>query len=167
MIDMKKIILSLFVINLIGCESLPKENIVPYVLSIEAENSIYKAIKNENKDSIIFYFKQLSIDKFEFDLLKGDKYSFSNRKLYVNDQFYPLIFETDYIFYSKMVDGKPLVLKFNDDTEKKSSQVKIPDIQERLINKSLYSIMRKKNILDMTIFWIVDSKGNLLETNSK
>lgn len=45
--------------------------------------------------------------------------------------------------------------------------VKIPSIEERMKNKSLYAKDRITNIIDRSIFWIVDKHGKLIETNSK
>jgi len=167
---MKKIILIIAIALCISsCATTPKERNIPYSVSIDAEYSIFKAIQNLKQDKISFYLEHISDDKFQIHLLESinENYSFSNRKLFINDKFYPLIFDTDYLFFVKTENGYPIVTKFENDDEKKFEVIKTPSISERFNNKSLYARDMKINRIDWSIYWIVDSKGNLLETNSK
>jgi hypothetical protein len=166
----KTIILIIFSLVVTNCSTIPKNNIIPYLLSIEAESSIYDNIKNSNKDSIAFYFERLSDNKFKVHLLKEgilDEYSVSNRKLFINDKFYPLIFDIDYKFYVKMKNSYPIVSKFENEDEKKSVSITMPNINERMKNRLLYIRDGRYPRIELSIYWIVDNKGNLLETNSK
>ncbi len=164
---MKKTILlflCLFLANLYS----QKTTIVPYLLNIDAENSIYKFIKTESQDSIAFYFERIEKEKIKIHFTKGDSKSLiSNRKLFINDKFYPIIFDTDYSFFVNTENDFPTVQKFEDKGERNFKVVKMPTIAERLKNKSLYAQNKIMNVIDWSTFWIVDLNGKLLETNSK
>jgi hypothetical protein len=165
----KSLYLTLVLILILSCSTLKTNKVIPYLVSIEAENSIYQAINNLNKEKIAFYFENLSDGKFKVHLIKdgiNDKYSFSNRKLFINDKFYPIIFDNDYKFFVKTENNYPIISKFEDESEKKSTVVKMPSIYERIKNRNLYIRDSKINIIDFSIYWIVDTKGNLVETNS-
>lgn len=168
---MKKIIFLIAVcVALYSCSATHNEKTIPYLVSIEVENSIQQAISNLNKESVAFYFENLPDYKFKIHLMVDgikDRYSFSNRKLFINDKFYPLIFDNDYKFFVKMENGYPVVSKFEDDTERKSTIIKMPSIDERIKNKQLFMKDSKINNIDWSTFWVVDDKGRLLETNSK
>jgi hypothetical protein len=76
-----------------------------------------------------------------------------------------LIFDTDYFFYSKIKNNKP-VTSF----EKEKNiykEITIPTIQVRETNPELYGYSKKTILIDNSIYWIVDRKGKLLETNSE
>lgn len=166
----KKISLVFLSILFINCSTINKTKTIPYILSIEAENSIYNTLKNLNKDSITFYFEALNDKKFKFSLLrKGnlEEYSFSNRKLFINDKFYPLILETDYIFFLDMKDDYPIISIFENEDEIKSNSIKMPKIEERVKNKNLYLKDGRVPIIENNEYWIVDNKGGLIETNTK
>lgn len=167
---MKKLLYLAFVlITTLSCSTLQTNKIIPYLVSIETENSIYQMINNLNKEKIVFYFENLPDSKFKIHLFKdgmNNKYSFSNRKLFINDRFYPIIFDTDYKFFVKTENNYPIISKFEDESEKKSNVVKMPSINERIKNRNLYIRDSKINIVDFSIYWIIDAKGNLLETNS-
>lgn len=167
---MKKVFLILIIINLYSCSSVKKRNVIPYILSIDAENSIYQKIKNQNKEEVEFYFERLSENKNKIHLRvnkSNEKDEISNRKLFINDCFYPLIFDLDYLFYVKLKNNYPIVSIFEDEKELKSNEIKMPSIEERVKNKMLYIKDAKKYIIDFSIYWLVDNNGNLLETNSK
>jgi hypothetical protein len=167
---MKKII-TLIVICIVfwNCSTRRNEKVIPYIVSIDAENSIYQTIKDLKQNGIVFYFENVEDKKFKIHLIQDevDIYSFSNRKLFINDRFYPLVFDNDYKFFVKMENGYPIVSKFEDETERNSSVIKMPSIDERMKNKQLYIKDSKKNIIDWSTYWVVDERGNLLETNSK
>ena len=164
---MKKILTFGILCILFGCSSIPKETVIPYILSIEAEQSIYKTIQMDKTKTALFFVERIEMKKFKFHLLDSDNNVASNRKLFVNDRFYPLIFDTDYTFFVKMEGNYPIVSKFENVDEKKSHIVKMPEISERVKNKSLYLKDFKLPLMENTIYWIVDEKGNLLETNAK
>ncbi len=161
-------IIALLIITqfLSNCSS-QRNAVIPYILGIDTENSIYQSIKGNDKN-ISFYFEHLSKDKYKIHLAKSDnKFLASNRKLFINDKFYPITLDTDYSFYVKSENNYPIISKFEDEDEKKSNVIKIPDISERLKNKSLYLKDKITLNIDWSIYWIIDGNGNLLETNSK
>lgn len=168
---MKKIIVLIIIsFTFYNCSSVYTEKVIPYSVSIESENSIYHTIESLNQNNISFYFETLEDNKFKIHLITdgiNGNYFFSNRKLFVNDKFYPLVFDTDYKFFVRMKDNYPIISKFEDDTEKKSTVIKMPEIEERVKNINLYLKDSKRKIIDSSTYWVVDVKGNLLETNAK
>ncbi len=164
---MKKIILLFTFISITNLYS-QKNTIIPYILDINTENSIYQYIKEKKQDSIAFYFERLENDKFKIHLSqKSRSAADSNRKLFINDKLYSIIFDMDYIFYVKAKDDFPIVTKFKDYREREFDIVKMPNIEERIKNKSLYAKDQIKSIIDWSTFWVVDQNGKLIETNSK
>jgi len=128
--------------------------------------SIYK--KSKKQDSIAFYFEKLKNDRIKIHFTqKSLRTADSNRKLFINDKFYSIIFDTDYQFYVKAENDFPIMTKFKDDREREFKIVKMPDIEERLKNKSLYVKDGIRSIIDWSTFWVVDQNGKLIETNSK
>ena len=164
---MKRILI--FIIILIANNSIAQKNtIIPYLLNIETESSIYEYIKTKKKDSIGFLFEKVTEKKYIIHLSSiTSRFANSNRKLFINNRFYPIIFDTDYMFYVKIKDDFPVITKYEDDSERKSKEIIIPNIEERLKNKELYSKNVILNIIDWSINWTIDEKGKLLETNSK
>ncbi len=148
---------------LINCRSIPEMKIIPYLVSIETEDSIYGKIKSMN--NVSFYLEHISTNEYKIHLMESEKSNQSNRMIFINDKFYPLFFDTDYLFYVKMKNNYPIVSKFENEDEKKSSEIKIPTIDERIKNKNLFLRDRTSLNIDWSIFWVVDSKGNLIKTN--
>lgn len=162
-----KIIAALLALSLSNCTS-QKNVVIPYVLNIEAENSIYESIKNMNNDNISFYLEHLKDNNIKVHLSNVDvRFQHSNRKLFINDKFYPLVFDTDYKFYGEVKDNYPVIIKFEDEYERKSVSIKIPKLEERLKNKSLYLEKVVIYNIDWSTFWVIDNNGKLLETNSQ
>lgn len=166
---MKKLFICIIItFTFLGCATISRSKVIPYILSIEAENSIYQKIKDYDKNKIAFYFERIEKNKNRIHLLKdgiNDKYSFSNRKLFINDRFYPLIFDNDDNFYVEMVNNFPVVFKFEDETEMKSNKFKMPNIEERIKNKNLYIKSMIKRLIEISTNWVVDDNGKLIETN--
>jgi len=142
------------------------QNTIPYLVNLETEKSIYKEILNMPKEDISFLLENLSDKTFKIHLIifKSNDLQITNRKLFVNNEFYPLIFYTDYLFYTKLKDDKPIV-SF-EESKNVYKDIAIPTIEERKKNSHLYSLKRKSIIIDNSIYWIVDNKGDLMETNS-
>jgi len=165
---MKKILV-LILILILSKANAQSDSIIPYLLDIETESSIYQFIKSQKKqDSIAFYFEKLKNDRIKIHFTqKSLRTADSNRKLFINDKFYSIIFDTDYQFYVKAENDFPIITKFKDDREREFKIVKMPDIEERLKNKSLYVKDGIRNIIDWSTFWVVDQNGKLIETNSK
>ena len=164
---MKNIIISGFVLLFISCTSVKNETyVIPYVIDVIAEKSIYKEVFKSTEKNIVFYIEHLSDSTLKFHLINSNDKEFlaTNRKLFINDKFYPIIFDTDYLFYSEMKDGQPIV-----SYEVKKNiyeKISIPNIQVREKNPELYGYKKKSLIIDNSIYWILDKKGKLLQTNS-
>lgn len=165
---MKNIIISSFVLLFISCTSVKnKTYVIPYLIDVSAEKSIYKEVFKSTEKNIVFYIEHLSDSTLKFHLINSNDKEFleTNRKLFINDKLYPIIFDTDYLFYSEMKDGQPIVsyeIKKNI-----YEKIYIPTIQEREKNPELYGYKRKAIIIDHSIYWILDKKGKLLQTNSE
>ncbi len=168
---MKQILASIFIFCTLSlCKAQSSEKIIPYLLGIEAENTIYQFLKSsDKKDSIAFYMESLPDDKYKIYFLrlgiKNPNANISNRKLFINDRFYPLILDTDYWFYVKMENNFPIVGKFENEDEKKSNYIKIPPIEQRLKDKALILRDGKYPNYELTVNWTVDKKGNLVGSN--
>ena len=164
---MKKILV-LILILILSKANAQSNSIIPYLLDIETESSIYQFIKSQKQDSIAFYFEKLENDRIKIHFTqKSSRKADSNRKLFINDKFYSIIFDTDYQFYVKAENDFPIITKFKDDREREFKIVKMPNIEERLKNRFLYVKDGIKNIIDWSTFWVVDQNGKLIETNSK
>lgn len=148
-----------------GCSSVKKIAVIPYVVDLNTEKSMYNEILKSDK-SIAFYIEHLSDETLKFHLITPNDKEFlqSNRKLFINDKFYTLIFDSDYWFYSKMEVDKPEV-SF-EAVKNVSKDMPFPSIQEREKNSEVYGYKKKSIIIDNSIYWIVDKKGKLLKTNS-
>jgi hypothetical protein len=145
---MKKIII---LFTLLYITNLYSQNnaIIPYVFKIETENSIYEFIKDKKQDSIAFYFERLESNKIKIHLIKKSRRSAdSNRKLFVSDKYYPIIFDTDYMFYVKSDNDFPVVTRFKNDRERESEIVILPNIDESLKSKTLYLKDGIRSIID-------------------
>ena len=153
---MKKILV-LILISILSKANAQSNSIIPYLLDIETESSIYQFIKSQKQDSIAFYFEKLENDRIKIHFTqKSLRTADSNRKLFINDKYYSIIFDTDYQFYVKAENDFPIITKFKDDREREFEIVKMPNIEERLKNKYLYAKDGIKHLIDWSTFWIVD-----------
>ena len=155
----------IFLLFLLTSNLIAQENtIIPYILNIQSEKAIYDHIEFKDKDSISFLLEHLDGNKFKIHLTTIDsRFAKSNRKLFVNDRFYPLYFRTDDSFYVELINDFPVVSKMLNDTE--NSEIPIPSIAERLKDQSSYWKTRIYTIIDLSAYWIINEKGQLLETN--
>ena len=164
---MKKILV-LILISILSKANAQSNSSIPYLLDIETESSIYQFIQRQKQDSIAFYFEKLENDRIKIHFTqKSLRTADSNRKLFINDKYYSIIFDTDYQFYVKAENDFPIITKFKDDREREFEIVKMPNIEDRLKNKYLYAKDGIKQLIDWSTFWIVDQNGKLIETNSK
>lgn len=86
----------------------------------------------------------------------------TNRMLFINDKFYPIVFETDYLFYAVLNedDNKPILGGAN------GIDISMPTIRERE-KMEFYDLKKKKLIFDHYTYWIIDTiTGKLIETNA-
>ncbi|WP_406845198.1 hypothetical protein [Flavobacterium soyae] len=164
---MKNIFSLGFFLLLFSCTSIKtNDTLIPYVIDIGAEKSIYNEISKVKHKDVVFYIEHLSDSTLKFHLINSNGKDFlrTDRKLFVNDKFYPIIFDTDYLFYSEMKDGKPIVSL---EVKKNSyEEIPIPSIQEREKNPELYGFKKKSVMIDNSLYWILDRKGKLLKTNT-
>lgn len=161
------VILLIVLLKFFSACSVRQNVFIPYILGLEAEQSIYQAIEH-NEKNISFYFESLLGKKYKVHLYdRKDIFSSSQRKLFINDKFYPIVFDTDYKFYVKLQNNFPTIRKFENYEERKSNYVRIPSIEERLKDNSLYLKDVITNNIDWSTYWIVNEDGDLLETNSK
>ena len=162
---MKNIIKIGLVFLLVGCSTTKDTDIIPYVLDIDTEKEIFnRLLELENKD-IMFYWEHLPDLNYKLHLISSinkQEFSSTNRKLFINNKFYPIVFDTDYQFYSKLKDGYPIV-SFEDRKRNTTKDIKIPSISEREKNFDLYGYKKKNLIIDNSYFWIIDKKGKLIK----
>jgi hypothetical protein len=150
---------------LVACSTTKRSTVIPYVVDLNTERSIYNEILKEKKD-IAFLVEFLPDETLKFHLITPNDKEFlkSNRKLFINDKFYPIIFYSDYWFYSKMKADKPVVSL--EEQKNIYKEIPMPDIREREKDPGAYGYPKKILILDHGIYWIVNKKGELIKTNS-
>ena len=165
---MKKILILIILFSFTDIYSQESEQLHPYFLSTDAEYSIFKFIQNENKDEIEFRINEITENRIIFEVFTNRKQiNNSNRKLFIDDRFYPINFMTDNFFRVIMEKDFPVIHKVDENGENQI-RMKMPSVTERIKNKELYRDNTKPIIYcGKSIYWIVDKDGNLLETNSK
>lgn len=163
---MKNLFLILLFSLLLSCSARKEGNIIGYLLAADTEKSIHDELLERGKGKpAIFYLEFLSDSQYKIHLLdESSEFEITNRKLFVNKEFYPIIFATDYLFYTELRDNYPVISL--EKTLSEYSNIKIPNIDERVRNPDIYGMPRKALIIDNSIFWIVDRNGRLVETNS-
>lgn len=156
---MKRIIILLILI-VSSCSTTNQKGIISYVVDISAEKSIYEVVSQ--KSNICFYMQALGDSKFKIYLIENNDKEFliTNRKLFINNKFYPIIFESDYIFYSQVKDGKPMVSY--EEQRNIYKEIPMPSIEQREKQSDQYGYLRRRLIIDYAPFWIIDEKGKLV-----
>ncbi|WP_130734564.1 hypothetical protein [Flavobacterium sp. J27] len=145
-----------------------QENTIAYLLDWETENAIYQYIefRKINKETITFEFENLDAQNIKIHLSQKTTNDInSDRKLFINDRLYPIIFSTDNWFYTQTENNFPQVLK--EITMDKTIQVPIPNLEERKKNATQYGYYKKAVIRDWSFYWVVDKNGKLIDTNAK
>lgn len=146
------IILLLFIS---GCKTTKIEESIPYILPRNIEWKLFNIMnKNDNRISC-FYLIQKDEGKFEIYIIDGDfktlngyKYvEKSNRKVLVNDKFYPLVFNSDYIFGTSSNKMKIINLSERDRIDKE---------EEGYILHRTYVLLHHQSI-------IFDNKGKIYD----
>ena len=143
----KKIgIVGFVLILLIGCKSSKiggqeKNSFIPYVLPLKIERMVYEELKlipNDKKIGVYFdYQKDGAIDVWLDTYSKGYDASakLSNRKIFINDTFYPLVFDSDEIYQAKLVGNSIMVTKachYKDRSKKETfTEIPLPSLSER------------------------------------
>lgn len=167
---MKTIITFVLIIICIGCSSTKDKKIIPYLLNKNTEESIYNELLKLNENRIVvFYLEHLPNSNFKIHLIDGsdkDEFISTNRQLFINNKFYPLIFDTDYFFYTDMENNYPSIVSIDAKTLKET-KISIPKIDERIKNPESYASTRKTLLIDNSFYWVIDNRGRLIETNSQ
>ena len=167
---MKKVIILLVALFFKTSLYAQKSEIVPYMLSFKTEKSIYDIIKDKEKDSLAFFMDRLEGGKYKIHVLFKctSAYSSSNRKLFINDRFYPLFFDTDYQFnLFELKDNFPILKIYPSDEDDNYQIIKMPDLETRIKNNYIFQKRVPVIMHCTTIYWIIDSNGDLIETKSK
>lgn len=160
-INMKNIFkVSLVLLMMYSCSSSKNRVIIPYTLDIGVEKLIYQEIVN--KTNVAFYLQAINDSQFKLSLINStnNDFSFSNRMIFINDRFYPLIFESDYIFYSKIKDNRPIVSY--EIERNKYKEIPLPTIERREKELESFGYPQKRMIIDKATFWIIDKKRKLV-----
>jgi len=110
---MNRIRLVLLLLLLISCHSSKKmvsddrnRGTIVYIIRYDVEELLRKEISNNDKN-IFFYIKEEGYRTFRISIGRSKSkfaanfVSKTNRKLFLNDKFYPVIFDLDFIFASK------------------------------------------------------------------
>lgn len=158
-----RLILVLSLLILTSCSVKKQAEMIPYVLDLNAEESIYNEIlRSKGNGKNVFFVEFMSDSMLKFSLLDIDNKEalITNRKLFINDKFYPIVFETDYFFYTEIKGFKPVVLNEDD------REIVMPTIKERKRNIGKYGYKKRVLIIDNSLYWIVNRKGELIETNA-
>ncbi|WP_430614110.1 hypothetical protein [Flavobacterium sp. JP2137] len=157
-----RVIIVVSLLILTSCSIKKQAEMIPYVLDLNTEESIYNEISRSNGNGkIVFFLEFMSDSMLKFSLLDLDNKEalITNRKLFINDKFYPIVFETDYFFYTEIKEFKPVVLNEDD------KEIIMPTIKERKNNIGQYGYKKRVLIIDNSLYWIVNKKGALIETN--
>ena len=173
-----KILSFIFLFLFIGCSISEKANQyknkneysnVIYLLSIEAEYSIYSYISKHNEYECFFLFEFLDDNKIKIHLRdkKGYKdFLPSNRKLYIDNKYYDIMFKTDLSLQIASMNDVPQVWYGNNSKKKLDQNINIPSISVRNSKPENFGYERKFQILDLSVYWIVNHQGDLIESNS-
>lgn len=148
-----------------ACSSKKSNSIIPYFLNIDTEKNIYKKIQKFEQEDVVFYLEIISKNSYKLHLIKSkgeEDFMKTNRKLFINDRFYPIIFETDYNFFIELKKDFPVVTKFRNELDGKGEKINIPPIEIRDKERDLFSYPKKQLILDNSIFWLIDNRGKII-----
>ncbi len=183
---MKKLIVLSLLIGFVNCKSTQhaNNNFIPYLLPLETESAIFKEmsyIPSEKK--IAFYFdfeKNGSINIWADTFSNGysKEVRLSNRKLFINDKFYPLVFSTDETFQAILEGGNIIVTKdcyyHKPDRKEVITEIIIPTISEReklfpYIDKEPCQISQRRTISmrHQGYLLTIDIKGNIVKVDKR
>jgi DNA-binding LytR/AlgR family response regulator len=165
---MKNIILLVFLTSfIIGCGSSKLNKSIPYLLPDSVESKLYNVIKDEPEYNFAFYLIHEKDDIYKIIMLRNkqkdykaiDSFDYikkSNRKVFINNKFYPLVFRSDYIFGTDMRKTELITLSEREEREKKyRSDRKAPESPLFLVHRSWL------NAEGYSITF--DKKGNIIE----
>ncbi len=148
-----------------------QDNFIPFLLPIDTEQALYDEIKTLFSDKVklgvTFQFTSTgAIDVYINVFRKGyDRgHTLTNRKIFINDTFYPLVFEVDDTFFAVAKGGFPIWNVSRTDPENKRNDIvteeKIPSLEER---KKLRAIYQRSNVINHnTPIFQIDLEGNII-----
>ncbi len=173
------IILGVILILISSCKSTKTDNtFIPYELPFETEKAIYKRIQKLSKPYkyIAFTFDfndDTTIDVYMHADNKGyDTYhKLSNRKVFINDRFYPLDFNLDQRFQMDLKNDIPMIEKHCWTNVRPRSEtyetIPLPNIEEReklFNNPDCSPGYRKRQLLiDYPPILKMDIKGRIIK----
>ncbi len=151
-----------------GCKATKADEVIPYILPENIEIKLYEIVKEKPNNSFCFYLTQKDLSVFEIivrtDTKKGnfktvDSFDYikkSNRKVLINDTFYPLVFMSDYTFGTDM---------------RKTELITLSERKERLKKYETDRTYSEDNLFNVHRSWLIsegysitfDNKGNIIE----
>ncbi len=177
---MKRTVLNIIFFVIIGsqitsCQTIVKSTLVedsfiPYLLPLETEKAIYEKIKDlslENYLGFTFEFNSDGTISIYTDIFKqkfGRDHTLTNRKIFVNDKFYPLVFNLDDTFYAESKGGFPAINVSRVDPKNKRNDIiteeKLSNLEQR---EKLRAVYKRRHILSHNEPILkIDVKGNLI-----
>ena len=112
---MKNIIkLGVLILFIGGCQSANIYKNIPYILPHSVESQLYQIVKEYPDKIFSFRLAKESNEIYKINVIENkneeeikaiDSFDYiekSNRKVLINDSFYPLVFESDYVFGTDM-----------------------------------------------------------------
>ena len=161
-----------FFLNSCKVTKLEKSKIV-YLFPPETEKTLFRFIEKIKEKPVIFYLERTSDDKAiklhleVFENMTALKRNFSNftntnRFVFVDNKYYPIMFDYDYDFYTLIKDGT-LQVSLLDNETKNETDKDIPSLNFRLKNPHLIGYKKRIRLIDWSNYLLLDNKGNILE----
>ena len=179
---MRKIIVNIILLiivssQILSCQTLREtavkedNNFIPYLLPIETEEALYKEIKPILSESVLlgirFEFINEGVINVYLNVFRNGydrDHSLTNRKVFINDTFYPLVFDVDDTFYAVTQQGMPTWNVSRADPENRRKDIitneKIPSLEERKKLRAVYQ--RSNKIKHNTPILQLDVKGDIV-----
>ncbi len=181
-----KMIIVLITLLLIGCKSTQDktDRFIPYLLPLETEKAIFQEISYlSSEKKIAFYFDfsnsgriDIWVDTFSNGYNQTVKTS--NRKIFINNKFYPLVFSLDEVFKAELKNGDIIVQKncyyHKPDRKEIITTVSIPTLSEReklfpYVDGEPCQISQRKSISMRHQGYLIstDLAGNIIEIDKR
>ncbi len=148
----------------VGCRTSKINNSIPYILPRKVEHKLYKIVKEKPESRFSFYLSQKDNNIFEITVSESknnfeeiDNFNYikkSNRKVLINDKFYPLVFASDYLFGTDMNQTEQKTLLERDKMDEKGRSREGKDSDFFVLRRS-YTVFEGYSIT-------FDHKGNIL-----
>ncbi|WP_234859292.1 hypothetical protein [Aquimarina aquimarini] len=180
------LLITFIIFNVSSCKSIQdkNKNFIPYLLPLKIERAVFNGISYiPSKKKIAFYFDfkdNGTIDIWADTFSQGyDQITkLSNRKLFINDKFYPLTFSSDETFQAILEDGHIVVKKncyyHKPNRKEVITKINLPILSEReklfpYIDDEPCQISQKRAISmrHQGYLLTIDTKGNLIEIDKR